>query len=167
MNWRRGATAGAALIALSGCVASFRLASVEAGSGYSGRPEPSYYCYDCHRDRFFDPYYDWCAYYGFRYDWNVHPQVVGLYRERYPRIKESHPEYGRYRYRSDYQITRRYREPRDYDTWRSAEGARGGERGRVREKRPHVPDRDQEQRKGRERREPGGEKPGDSLTEGV
>ena len=165
-RWTRGAAVVAALVALSGCVAGFRLASIETGPAYSSRPHPSYYCYDCHRYRFFDPYYDWCAYYGFRYAWSGHPDVVDLYRGRYPRIKESHPEYGRYRYHAGYRVTRRYREPRDYDEWRSGQGTRGGESAKVREKRQHDPGSDEERRKDRERREPGG-KPRDSLPEGV
>jgi hypothetical protein len=90
----------------------------------SGRPSPSYYCYDCHGYRYLDPYYDWCAGYGFRYAWDRHPETVRVYRERYVRIKEQNPSYGRYRYPVEYRRQRRYREPRDYDSWR-AEAASG------------------------------------------
>jgi hypothetical protein len=84
----------------------------------ASRPHASYYCYDCHGYRFFDPYYDWCTYYGFRYRWEAHPRVTQIYRERYVRIRESHPEYGRYQYRGDYRASLRYREARDYERWR-------------------------------------------------
>ncbi|HEY2954269.1 MAG TPA: hypothetical protein VGK89_03335 [Candidatus Eisenbacteria bacterium] len=145
-RWTRGATVAAALVALSGCVAGFRLTTIDNGLADSSRPQASYYCYDCHRDRYFDPYYDWCAYYGFRYDWAGHPEAVALYRERYPRIKEAHPDYGRYRYRAGYRGTRRYREPRSYEAWRSGEGTRTGERAKDREKRPDPDRRDPERR---------------------
>jgi hypothetical protein len=143
------------------------MASVEARPAHSGRPHPSYYCYDCHGYRFFDPYYDWCAGYGFRYAWGGHPEVMGLYRTRYLRIKESNPEYGRYRYRSDYRASRRYREPRSYEAWQSGASGRGGEREKVREKNPSAPGMDGKPVKGRERREPRGGDPRDSMREGA
>ena len=45
------------------------------------------------------------------------------------RIKESHPDYGRYRYREGYRASERYREPQDYERWRSGS-----------EQKPPVPD---------------------------
>jgi hypothetical protein len=90
----------------------------------SERPSESYYCYDCHGNRYLDPYYDWCVGYGFRYAWDRHPETVRVYRERYVRIKEQNPSYGRYRYRAAYREQRRYREPQDYDSWRT--GAESG-----------------------------------------
>jgi len=165
-RWTQGAAVAATLLALTGCVAGLRLTSVETRVAYSNRPHGSYYCYDCHGYRFFDPYYDWCAYYGFRYSWANHPEAVDLYRERYPRIKDSHPEYGRYRYRPDYRDTRRYREPRDYEAWRVGQGP-AGERTKVREQRPRDAGRDQKQMKRRERREPRDGRPSESSREGV
>jgi hypothetical protein len=108
-----------------GCGYGYR--TVVLGGRYSvaSRPDPTYFCYDCHGYRFFDPYYDWCVYYGFRYRWLDHPRVIGLYRERYVRIKETHPDYGRFRYGGGYRMSRRYVDARDYESWRGAEG-RGG-----------------------------------------
>ena len=127
----------AALFGLAGCAAG--IASIEIGHPASGRPHPSYYCYDCHGYRYFDPYYDWCAGYGFRYRWSGHPDVTEVYRARYLRIRESHPEYGRYRYRAGYRDDPRYREPRSYEAWRAqGDGGHGG-RENLREK--NAPDR--------------------------
>ncbi len=117
MRWTAAAGLLAALFGLSSCVYGYRTVF---GARYStgSRPDASYYCYDCHGYRFFDPYYDWCAHYGFRYRWTDHPGVVTLYRARYVRIRETHPEYGRYRYRPGYRASTRYREERDYEAWR-------------------------------------------------
>jgi hypothetical protein len=123
-----------------------------------GRPVSSYYCYDCHGYRYFDPYYDWCVSYGFRYTWDRHPEAVAAYRAHYVRIKEQNPSYGRYRYRVDYRGARRYREPPDYDSWRSGAGSssppRGGEI-KVREKARREPGsnrKKQRDQRGREKR---------------
>ena len=125
--WTLGVAALAALFALAGCAAGIRYAAMEAGDAHGARPDPSYYCYDCHGYRYFDPYYDWCAGYGFRYRWSSHPEVVGLYRARYLAIRESHPEYGRYRYRDGYRENRLYRQPPTYEGWRDrVEGRAGG-----------------------------------------
>jgi hypothetical protein len=129
----RWTAAVAALLAAAGCASGARMATVGAGAE-SGRPAASYYCYDCHGYRYFDPYYDWCAGYGFRYGWSGHPEVLELYRTRYLGIRESHPEYGRYRYRAGYQETRRYREPASYEAWRAREDMRDGGRVKLREK---------------------------------
>lgn len=129
MRWTLWSGWVAALGLLSGCVYGYRTVGVEARYSSSSRPDGSYYCYDCHGYRYFDPYYDWCVNYGFRYRWSDHPRAVAVYRERYVRIKENHPDYGRYRYRMDYRRDPRYRDDRDYETWR--------------ETRPHSPsDRD-------------------------
>jgi len=157
----------AAAFALAGCTAGVQMATVDARPASSGRPHPSYYCYDCHGYRYFDPYYDWCAGYGFRYGWRRHPEVLDLYRVRYLGIRESHPEYGRYRYRAGYRQDRRYREPRSYEAWRAGEDGREGERAKVREKNPLVPGSDGRPLKGRERKEPRDGKPRDSLREGA
>jgi hypothetical protein len=165
-HWTRGAVVAAMLFAISGCVAGMRLVATENGIAPRIRPHASYYCYDCHGYRFFDPYYDWCAYYGFRYAWAGHPEAVAIYRERYPRIKEGHPDYGRYRYRGDYRASRRYREPRDFESWRSGQGAEVGGRPRVRDNR-HGGQGSEQDKKRRERKGPRGNNPLDSMREGV
>jgi len=121
MRWTKVAGILAVLLALSGCAYGYRTVVVGRYST-SSRPDASYYCYDCHGYRFFDPYYDWCTQHGLRYRWGDYPRVARLYRERYVRIRETHPEYGRYRYRPDYRATTRYREARDYEAWRRGDG---------------------------------------------
>lgn len=161
MRWTTGVAAAAALLGLSGCVYGYRAAFVQARYSGESRPDRSYYCYDCHGYRFFDPYYDWCASYGFRYRWADHPRAGLIYRERYVRIRQTHPEYGRYRYRSGYRASRRYRESQDYEAWR-----RGGpESGSVGRPEPTERRREPDSRgrgKGHEKtkeRERGGRKP--------
>jgi hypothetical protein len=124
VRWTQAAGAVVALTLLPGCAAwiGFRH-PVTARHDVARRPARSYYCYDCHGYRYFDPYYDWCAGYGFRYAWDRHPETVRVYRQRYVRIKEQNPTYGRYRYRTDYRETRRYKQPRDYDLWRRSAGS--------------------------------------------
>ena len=120
MRWRWTVWAGVALAMLPGCAFWIGLRSPATASyAPAGRPSPSYYCYDCHGNRYLDPYYDWCAGYGFRYAWDRNPETVRVYRERYVRIKEQNPSYGRYRYPAGYREQRRYRQPRDYDSWRA------------------------------------------------
>ena len=120
MRWTRVAGAVAALGLLAGCEVWVQSRGpVGAAYDVAGRPAQGYYCYDCHGYRYFDPYYDWCSYYGFRYAWDRHPEAVAVYRERYVRIKEQNPTFGRYRYSAGYRDERRYREPRNYDDWRS------------------------------------------------
>jgi hypothetical protein len=144
-TWLVGVAAG--VLALSGCVYVYESAGMRPRYGYYDRPEPSYYCYDCHGYRYFDPYYDWCVRHGFRYAWVDHPQVIEVYRARYVRIKEQHPDYGRYRYRAGYREEPRYREPLDYDRWtregRVGEGKSGRARGEEMrdERRSSRPDR--------------------------
>jgi hypothetical protein len=118
MRWTGWVAATGALLSLSGCVYGMRMAVVQPAPRWSYRPDDSYYCYDCHGDRYFDPYYDWCARYGFRYDWGRHPRVVRIYRERYLHIRERNPQYGRYVYRGDYRNSPRYKAPTDYEAWR-------------------------------------------------
>ena len=167
MRWTRWAVAVAGLALLPGCVAwmqSRHLAVARFDSG--GRPVSSYYCYDCHGYRYLDPYYDWCAGYGFRYEWDRHPEAVRVYRERYVRIKEENPTFGRYRYPARYRDVQRYREPKDYEQWRSgARPTKPQEPGdlKVREKVRHEPGntkkdsrkdrKDSERRRGDEPRE--------------
>ena len=158
MRWTAGVALGALVTTLSGCVYGYR--SVIFQSRYSGasRPDPSYQCYDCHGYRFFDPYYDWCAGYGFRYRWEDHPGVARMYRQRYVRIKENHPEYGRYRYKRGYRNSPRYVEARDYDSWRAAGSEPAGPDGRAvrpRNKSPEQspPGKGKKQQDKRERKE--------------
>ena len=117
MTWTRTIGIAAALLAVSGCVYVARPPRAPLFA-VSSRPVASYYCADCHGLRYFDPYYDWCVGYGFRYRWSRHPEAIERYRERYVGIKELHPEFGRYRYSGGYRESRRYREPEDYERWR-------------------------------------------------
>lgn len=168
MRWTRVTGAVMALALLSGCAVWVQTRyPVTVSYDVSGRPASGYYCYDCHGYRYFDPYYDWCAGYGFRYGWSGHPEVAELYRARYLRIRESHPEYGRYRYRAGYRQTRRYREPASYEAWKAREEGRDGERTKVREKNPPVPGSDEGPVRGREGKELRDGKPRDSLREGA
>ena len=140
MRWTRWMATTGVLLALAGCGYGYRMVAVQARYSTASRPDASYYCYDCHGYRYFDPYYDYCTSYGFRYRWSDHPRTVVLYRERYVRIKESHPDYGRYRYREDYRATERYREPRDYERWRDGvrqEPVREARKGRKQKDREH------------------------------
>jgi hypothetical protein len=167
-----------ALALLPGCAAwvGYRY-PVAARYDVSRRPAKSYYCYDCHGYRYFDPYYDWCVGYGFRYAWNRHPEAVKVYRQRYVRIKERNPTFGRYHYRTDYREARRYKQPRDYDLWRrsakSAKPLKSGDskvrekarpkpgnkkrqEGSIRGRRPAEKPRDAQPPGGRRPRTPGG-----------
>jgi hypothetical protein len=122
-----GLLAAAAL--LSGCWYAYGSLAAGPRYGIANRPHPSYYCYDCHGYRFFDPYYDWCPNYGFVYRWERSPRVVALYRERYLALKRKDPTLGRFQYPNGYRVSRRYREPRDYETWlrtRESKQDRGG-----------------------------------------
>jgi len=123
VRWTQVAGAAAMVAVLPGCAAwmGTRYPAAVAHAS-AGRPVPSYYCYDCHGYRYLDPYYDWCAGYGFRYAWDRHPEAVSAYRQRYVRIKEENPSFGRYRYPEGYREQRRYREPKDYDSWRIGTG---------------------------------------------
>jgi hypothetical protein len=125
-----------ALLGLAGCGYGFHMVGVQARYSTSSRPHASYFCYDCHGYRYFDPYYDFCSGRGYRYRWSRYPQVVAIYRDRYVRIKESHPDYGRYRYRDDYRSTSRYRDAGDYEPGRPVvkEKPARTERSRVKER---------------------------------
>ncbi len=142
MRWTQVKVAVVVLAVLPGC--ALRVGSRHsptASYASSQRPSPSYYCYDCHGYRYLDPYYDWCAGYGFRYAWGHHPETVRAYRERYVRIKEQNPTYGRYRYPAEYREQRRYRDPPDYESWRAGavSGKLPGPDVKVREKTRHEP----------------------------
>ena len=158
MRWTGWIAIAAGLLAVVGCGYGYRTMIVQARYSTSSRPDPSYFCYDCHGYRYFDPYYDYCDGQGFRYRWAEHPRTMIVYRDRYVRIKEAHPDYGRYRYRSGYRSGERYREPADYEVWRrgskpgSAPVAKQGER-KVREKDAQEPG-NRKERKGDKRKGP-------------
>lgn len=160
MRWTGWVGLVAGLAGLSGCYYGYRTVRLEGRYSTASRPHPTYYCYDCHGYRYFDPYYDWCTYYGFRYRWTAHPQVVHLYRERYVRIREQHPEYGRYRYRPGYKSTTRYREERDFDKWRSGRSGSSDRSPGVERKRrkDSSQEKDPHRERPRERREREGSK---------
>ena len=140
MRWTGWIGIAAALLALAGCGYGYRAIVGQARYSTASRPDASYFCYDCHGYRYFDPYYDYCDGQGFRYRWADHPRSMVIYRARYVRIKEAHPDYGRHRYRPGYKSAERYRDPRDYESWRrevkpgsAPETKQAGER-KVREK---------------------------------
>jgi hypothetical protein len=150
MRATRGVGFVAGIIALSGCVYGYQ--SVSVGSNYSSsrRPDPTYYCYDCHGYRYFDPYYDWCTGYGFRYRWDRHPRAVSVYRKRYLGLRRENRDFGRYSYPEDYRVRPRYREPRDYESWKLEERRQDDEADRSIERRKS---REREPRDGRRKRE--------------
>ncbi len=173
MTWTRSAALVAVLATLPGCAVWIETRYPQRASyDVAGRPVASYYCYDCHGYRYFDPYYDWCASYGFRYAWDRHPETVAIYRQRYVRIKEENPRYGRYRYPSDYRQARRYRQPRDYDEWRAGSGTSRPGGPQVREKSRREPGSNRKKHKEwgdqqklsprppRDARPPAGDRPG-------
>ncbi len=123
MRWTGWVAVVAGLAVVAGCGFGYRSIGVQARFSAASRPDPSYFCYDCHGYRYFDPYYDFCDGEGFRYRWADHPRSLIVYRDRYVRIKSAHPDYGRYRYRRNYRSDEKYRSPRDYETWRSREKA--------------------------------------------
>jgi len=120
-----------ALPLIGGCVAYLHttLPIVVGGDHYGhpayyGRPSPQYYCYDCHGYTYFDPYYDYCVYYGFRFSWNNYPSVTRYYREHYDVIHRDTPHFGEYKYKPDYRRDYQYSRPPDYQTWKRTEGGR-------------------------------------------
>ncbi|MBI1795812.1 MAG: hypothetical protein HYR74_02050 [Candidatus Eisenbacteria bacterium] len=123
MRWTGWAGVAAGLLGLAGCGYGYRFVALDARYAPEARPHASYFCYDCHGYRYFDPYYDYCAARGYRYEWSRHPEAVVVYRERYVGIRESHPDYGRYRYRNGYRATGGYRKPRSYEAERDAKPA--------------------------------------------
>ena len=171
MRWTHVIGVAATLVLVPGCAAWIGTQGPwMAPYAATGRPTPSYYCYDCHGDRYLDPYYDWCTGRGFRYAWDRHPETVRVYRERYVRIKRQNPSYGRYRYPADYRGQQRYREPRDYDSWRA--GAASGKppgagEPKVREKTRHQPgNKKTDQQDGRHRERLPTGKPRDARPAG-
>jgi len=117
MVWGRPVGLLAALALFAGCAYAVRSTRPTAFYASANRPEPGYYCYDCHGYRCFDPYYDWCPYHGFVYRWERSPALVRIYRERYVALKSTDRRLGRLRYAEGYRATRRYREPVSYDVW--------------------------------------------------
>ena len=160
MRWTGWIGIATGLLALAGCGYGYRTMIVsQARYSTSSRPDASYFCYDCHGYRYFDPYYDYCDGRGFRYRWADHPRAMIVYRDRYVRIKEAHPDYGRYRYKQGYRSAEKYRDPRDYESWRrelksgtTSEATKGRER-KAREKDAKEPGRKKE-RKGEKRKGP-------------
>lgn len=113
---------------LGGCIAyvhsSFPIVIGSGGYGYHdyyGNPHPQYYCYECHGYRYFDPYYDYCVYYGFRFNWNTHPSLRRYYRERHDVIVRDTPNFGDYKYKSNYRQEPNYTRPPDYQSWKRSE----------------------------------------------
>jgi hypothetical protein len=159
MRWTGWIAIAGGLLALVGCGYGYRTMIVQPRYSTSSRPDASYFCYDCHGYRYFDPYYDYCNGNGFRYRWADHPRAMIVYRDRYVRIKDAHPDYGRYQYRSGYKSAERYRDPRDYESWRreakvsSAPEAKPGRERKVREKDAQEPGKKKE-RKGEKRKGP-------------
>ncbi len=154
MRWTMWVGLAVALLGVSSCYYGYRAIYESAPYSMASRPHASYFCYDCHGYQFFDPYYDWCAAYGFRYAWAAHPQVVRIYRERYVRIREHHPEYGRYRYAPDYRASPRYRDERDYERWRSDRSGSAEPGPEMKERsRDAAPSEKEPHKKGHERKE--------------
>ena len=122
--------AGAALPFLASCIAYVHTTlPIVVGSGghdghhgYYARPHSQYYCYDCHGYTYFDPYYDYCIHYGFRFRWDSYPSLRRYHREHYPVIVKKTPHYGEYKYKPDYRRDRRYQKPPDFETWKKTEG---------------------------------------------
>ncbi len=163
MRWTRLVAGLAVTTALAGCAAGYATRSVTFAYDSGGRPEGSYYCYDCHGYRYFDPYYDWCSYYGFRYTWQQHPRAVVVYRQRYVQIKQSHPGFGRYRYPGDYREGRRYRQPADFERWRSGQLEKAKRSSPERQGREKTPGHEGSNRRDRQDRRPA---PADSPGSG-
>src|SRR5262245_14366634 len=159
MRWTGWVALLGSAVVLGGCAYGYG-SMAQASYSRSSRPHPSYYCYDCHGYRYFDPYYDYCVANGFRYRWGEHPRVITLYRERYVRIRENHPVYARYRYSPDYRSTSRYREHKSYENGRpaSSEGRKvrpAEPRKDTKEKRPDSPGTKEESRPPRSPRSQG------------
>ena len=159
MRWTGWIGIAMGLLALAGCGYGYRSLVVgQARYSTSSRPDASYFCYDCHGYRYFDPYYDYCDGRGFRYSWADHPRSMIVYRDRYVRIKEAHPDYGRYRYKPGYRSAERYRDPHDYESWRQGKPAPDSEARQTRERKVREKDvketGSRKERKGEKRKGP-------------
>lgn len=143
---------------VGGCVAYVHttLPVVIGGGGYYGhpsyygRPSSQYFCYECHGYEYFDPYYDYCAYYGFRFYWNTHPSVMRYYREHYDVIHRDTPHFGEYKYKPDYTRDYQYHKPPDYQSWKRTEGGRNffSNQGQRQRQQPPVIEQPQGKQKG-------------------
>jgi len=158
MRWTTSVGVVSVLLAISGCAVGYRSMTGSGRYSTASRPHGSYFCYDCHGYRYFDPYYDWCAGYGFRYPWNQHPQTLAVYRERYVRIREVHPEYGRYRYKPGYRSSGRYKEARNYEVWRAQDSRERSSEGSTRRRDRSISDPPREQSKPGEKQPAGGDR---------
>ncbi|MFH0778245.1 MAG: hypothetical protein V2A71_06390 [Candidatus Eisenbacteria bacterium] len=108
-----------------GCVAHFRadFPFVIRGSYYHhARPHPHYYCYDCHGYRYFDPYYDFCANYGFRMRWDRYPSLWTYYERHHVTIERERSYFSRYKYKPGYKSLPLYKRPTDYRKWEKSGG---------------------------------------------
>ena len=115
-----------ALPALVGCVAYVQGAfPIVIGSPHSyyhnARPHSSYYCYDCHGYTYFDPYYDYCANFGFRIDWGRQTPLWRYYTRHYDTIV-TRTGYPQYRYKYDYREGPRYKRSVNYERWKQTDG---------------------------------------------
>jgi hypothetical protein len=169
MRWTSGASLAVGALALSGCVYGYQNVAPAAQYSMDSRPDGSYYCYDCHGYRFFDPYYDYCSYYG-SLPLGRHPHERRL-SPALPRIRTAHPEYGRYRYREDYRASTRYRVPASYEEFRreeSGDRARDADMERHDRRRPEWKER-KGRGEGKKDRDPddgrdgGGQQPSDQA----
>ncbi len=86
------------------------------------RPHASYYCYDCHGYTYFDPYYDYCAHFGFRISWGPRTSLYRYYTRHHDTIRWKMRTYPKYKYKSDYRDRTHYRNPVDYEKWKKTEG---------------------------------------------
>jgi len=88
---------------------------------YHPRPYSSYFCYDCHGYTYFDPYYDYCANFGFRIDWGHRTPLWRYYTRHHNTIvwKMGHPQY---KYKYDYREGPKYKSPSSYERWKQTDG---------------------------------------------
>ncbi|KPJ59257.1 MAG: hypothetical protein AMJ46_11840 [Latescibacteria bacterium DG_63] len=114
----------AALPVLCGCVAHVhtRFPFYFHAHDYHYRPHPKYFCYDCHGYRYFDPYYDYCAHFGFRMRWDRYSSLRSYHRRYLPRIRRITPHFGEYKYKPGYRKDAQYKSPVDYNRWKKSEG---------------------------------------------
>jgi hypothetical protein len=141
----------ALLLFATGCVYASQSVRPEPRLWAGGRPATGYYCYDCHGYRFFDPYYDWCPYYGFAYHWDQSPELIRTYRDRYVGLKTRDRQLGRWRYPRGYRVSQHYREPRDYERWLQLRSVRTPDSGlKPSDPEQSAPDRGKTQRSPRD-----------------
>jgi hypothetical protein len=114
----------AAVPLVSGCIAHVhtRFPVVFHARYHNYRPHPRYYCYDCHGYRYFDPYYDFCDHFGFRFRWDRYSSLRDYHRRHYRRIRRVTPHFGEYKYKPDYRRHPMYKRPLDYEKWKRTDG---------------------------------------------